>query len=348
MLNLLLLDSFLKVAESGSISAAARTYQLPKSTLSHRLRQLEDLLGVEIFVRRGHSLTVTDPGAELLRHARQIQTKCDDVQSAMAEMRHEVAGTLRIGATGEFGTTITSELLYSFRQAFPQVHLDVTFISARQSFGAVSDMALDGIIHWGEPRELDYISRRLSTSCFNLYASPEYIRANGMPECPQHLSQHRGLLYQQPTRLQAWYLVNCADKTEESVMPPPTCTTNDYWTLKYFAVAGEGIVYLPDFFAETECQSGLLVPVLPKWRSPETSINLVYLRRRHVSRRFRAFIDFCLGYYRKRANSTAPRYFVEKVGGVQVPRPATATPDQENGAEPSVEGVEANGKLSRP
>ena len=59
-------------------------------------------------------------------------------------------------------------------------------------------------------------------------------------------------------------------------MPAATCTTNDYWTIKYFAVAGEGIAYLPEFFVETERQAGLLIPVLGDWSSPKTAINLIY------------------------------------------------------------------------
>lgn len=88
---------------------------------------------------------------------------------------------------------------------------------------------------------------------------------------------------------------------------------NDYRPLKYFAVAGQGIVYLPGFFIETECQSDLLLPVLPEWRSRETAINLIYSRRRHASRRFKTFGGFCLEFYRRRECDQIPRYFVEKI-----------------------------------
>ena len=143
-----------------SLSAASRLHRLPKSTLSHKIRQLEDEFGIELFVREGHQLHVTDAGAEFLRYARLIQSNCEDAATAMAEMRQEVAGTLRVGSTGEFGTTITSELLYAFRQQYPQVNLDVVFLSSRQPFSDVTEQALDGIFHWGEPSDVDYISRR--------------------------------------------------------------------------------------------------------------------------------------------------------------------------------------------
>ncbi len=311
-MDLSLLDCFVKVADSRSISAASRLHRLPKSTLSHKIRQLEDEFGIELFVREGHQLHVTDAGAEFLRYARLIQSNCEDAATAMAEMRQEVAGTLRVGSTGEFGTTITSELLYAFRQQYPQVNLDVVFLSSRQPFSEVTEQALDGIFHWGEPSDVDYISRRLSVSSYGLFASPEYIARHGAPLKPDDLAGHRGLVFRQQTRLQSWYLTRDGD-AEIDLLPAATCTTNDYWTIKYFAVAGEGIAYLPEFFVETERQAGLLQPVLAEWSSPKTAINLIYSRRRHVSKRFRAFVEFCIDFYRDRERTGIPRYYVEKV-----------------------------------
>ena len=311
-MDLSAIDCFVKVADAKSISAAARLYRLPKSTLSHRIRQLEDQFGVELFVREGHCLQVTDAGSELLRHALRIQASCDDATTAMAEMRQQVAGTLRVGSTGEFGTTITSELLFSFRKQHPQVTLEVFFLSSVQAFDNVSEMAFDGIFHWGEPSDVDYISQRLATASYGLYASPEYLARHGIPIKADDLENHRGLIFRQATRLQSWYLSQ-NQLGEIDVLPGANCVANDYWTLKYFAVAGEGIAYLPQFFVETECQSGLLQSVLPEWRSKETAINLIYLRRRHVSNRFRAFVEFCSSFYKVREDRSAPRYFVEKV-----------------------------------
>ncbi|MDW9636427.1 LysR family transcriptional regulator [Sinorhizobium meliloti] len=311
-MDLSVVDCFVKVADARSISAASRLHRLPKSTLSHRIRQLEDQFGVELFVREGHQLHLTDAGSELLRHARKIRASCDDAVTAMAEMHKEVAGTLRVGSTGEFGTTVTSELLYAFQMKYPQIILDVVFLSARQPFTDVSDMALDGIFHWGEPSDVDYVSRRLATASYGLYASPEYLAQHDQPASEDELARHRGLIFRSTTRLQPWYLSRPGGP-ETEILLTAALTANDYWTLKYFAVAGQGIAYLPGFFVETECQSGLLVPVLPEWRSREMAINLVYSRRRHVSRRFKAFVSFCMEFYRRRERDQIPRYFVEKI-----------------------------------
>jgi DNA-binding transcriptional LysR family regulator len=223
-------DYFIKVAEAQSLSHAAKLYGLPKSSLSHKVRALEDSLGVALFVRDGRELHLSDAGAEFLDHAQRIKESCEGAKAAIAEARHDIAGTLTIGSTGEFGTSFTSELLFAFRQ---------------------------------------------------------------------------------PSGVQSWHMQHGGDVVDFT--PTAQCMANDYWMLKYFAVAGEGIVYLPAFFTEIECMNGDLVPVLPDWRSPLVSINLLYMRRRYVSRKFAAFLDFCLDYYRQRAAYSSPRYCVEVV-----------------------------------
>ena len=118
-MDLVAVDYFIKVADARSLSAAARLHRLPKSTLSHKIRQLEDRLGIELFVREGRDLLLTDAGSEFLGHAHRIRASCDDANAAITEIRREIAGTLTIGSTGEFGTSFTSELLFTFRRRYP-------------------------------------------------------------------------------------------------------------------------------------------------------------------------------------------------------------------------------------
>ena len=75
--------------------------------------------GVALFVRDGRELHLSDAGAEFLDHAQRIKESCEGAKAAIAEARHDIAGTLTIGSTGEFGTSFTSELLFAFRQQPP-------------------------------------------------------------------------------------------------------------------------------------------------------------------------------------------------------------------------------------
>ncbi|MBZ9918042.1 MULTISPECIES: LysR family transcriptional regulator [unclassified Mesorhizobium] len=305
------IDYFIKVAEAQSLSHAAKLYGLPKSSLSHKVRALEDSLGVALFVRDGRELHLSDAGAEFLDHAQRIKESCEGAKAAIAEAGHDIAGTLTIGSTGEFGTSFTSELLFAFRQQYPQVNVDVIFLSLGYFLAPEKHQPFDGIFHWGEPANSDYIARKLGEASFCLYASPRYIEQFGEPSTPADLAGHGAVAFRRPSGVQSWHLERGAETVD--FMPTAQCMANDYWMLKYFAVAGEGIVYLPAFFTEIECKNGDLVPVLPQWRSPLVPINLLYMRRRYVSRKFAVFLDFCLDYYRQRAAYSSPRYCVEVV-----------------------------------
>ena len=315
-------DYFIKVADARSLSAAARLHRLPKSTLSHKVRQLEERLGIELFVREGRDLILTDAGSEFLDHAHRIRSSCEGAEAAVAEIRREIAGTLTIGSTGEFGTSFTSELLFAFRQLYPQVKLDVIFLSPGYLFAPERGNAFDGIFHWGEPANLGYVARRLADASFALYASPGYLDRHGTPASSADLHQHRALAFRQPTGLQSWHLRRGGETMD--LLPPVNCVANDYWLLKYFAVAGEGIAYLPSFFTDIELSTGHLVPVLPDWRSSELAVNLLYPRRPNMSRKFSAFLDFCLDFYRSQSGRYLPRYYVEVISSPDHPAGADA------------------------
>jgi DNA-binding transcriptional LysR family regulator len=317
------IDFFLKVAEARSLSQASRLHRLPKSTLSYKIRQLEDKLGVALFVREGRDMLLTDAGSEFLDHARRIQQAYSGAQEAVSSLRQEIGGTLTIGSTNEFGTSFTSELLCAFRQAYPQLRLDVVVLTDTYLFSPERSYVFDGIFAWGEPSQLDYVARRLTGASFRLFASPDYLAERGRPGNPEMLHGHRGIMLRKPTGVLPWHLIQGDDSFE--LMPDATCITNDYWMAKYFAIAGQGIVLLPDFFTDIECASGHLVPVLPEWRTPEVPVNLLYPRRRYASRKFAAFQEFCVDYYRKQAEHHLPRYYAV----VETPGRAALPPDAE-------------------
>lgn len=318
-MNLDALDCFVKIADVGSLSAASKLHGLPKSTLSLKLRQLEADHGVTLFARKGRSLELTDAGHELLKHAREIFACCETAEAALSEMRDEVAGTLRIGATGEFGTAFNAQMLYAFRQKYPRVKLDLVFFSPSVLFTPDRLQSFDAIVSWddpgGDPRDgrgqNGVPAETLSSATFGLFASRDYLARAGTPQTPDALANHRGILYRAPMGLQSWRLQHNGEAVE--VLPPSDFAANDYWTIKYFAVAGEGIAYLPKFFTSIECERGHLVPILPGWASEEKWIHIRFPRSHIVSKKASAFLEFCKSYFLPGFEFAGPRYYVETV-----------------------------------
>ncbi len=117
------------------------------------------------------------------------------------------------------------------------------------------------------------------------------------------------MLYRRGTGLQSWRLKRGTELVE--LLPRCDFSSNDYWTVKYFAVAGEGIVYLPTFFADIECERGHLVPLMPEWQSEEKWIYIRIPQHNNASRKTRAFVDFCKDYF-SRATASAARVIMSR------------------------------------
>lgn len=302
------LASFVKIAELRSLSAAAKLYGLPKSTLSLRLKQLEDDLKVALFERSGRVLLLTVAGQTLLGHARQILQSCDTARAAVTELSDDVTGTLRIGATGEFGTAYYTQMLMAFRKLYPKVEIELTFFSPHVLYAPESLDMLDAVISWDEGIE---VGETLSTAKFALFASKSYVERAGMPRKPADLAEHQGIVYRTSAGLQHWRLQK--GTAQESILPRSNLIANEYWTIKYFAVAGEGIAYLPHFFTTIECERGHLIPLLDTWESAEKRVSIRISRPHAPSRKMTAFMDVCGRYFSPGFVFTGPRYYVETI-----------------------------------
>ncbi|MEJ8476663.1 LysR family transcriptional regulator [Roseibium algae] len=305
------LEAFVKIAESHSLSAAARLYDLPKSTISLRLRQLEGQIGAELFTRRGKTLELTDAGCVLLERARQILALCDDASAAVSLVHEEAAGVIKIGATGEFGTALNAQMLSAFRQAYPRIQLDLVFFSPSVFLDLSRQRIFDAVLSFDEAGGVDRHAEVLTTVTHGLYASPHYLSQLGTPIETAHLSNHRGVLYRTADGIQSWKLKRKKQSVE--VQPTGDIVANDYWTLKYFTVASAGIALLPQFFTELECRYNHLVPVLPQWQTEARPICIRVPDQRYMAPKTRAFIDFCKSYFQPGFTFVGPRYYVESL-----------------------------------
>lgn len=310
-MNLDALDAFAKIAELKSLSSVSKVYGIAKSTLSLRLKQLETDLGTDLFARSGRSLELTEAGQTLYQHAVGILEGCETARSAVADSLEQASGVLRIGATGEFGTAFYAQVLYEFRKLYPNVQVDLVFFSPQTIYTPERLEGFDAVILWGGEGNERGVTEVLSNAAFSLFASQSYVDRMGVPKSPADLEKHRGIVFRTPAGLQPWRLQR---KNEQvSVLPRSDFITNDYWTIKYFAVAGEGIAYLPAFFAEIECERGHLMPLLAEWQSDKKKVTIHITRPNATSRRMTAFMNVCRTYFSPEFQFQGPRYYVETV-----------------------------------
>lgn len=284
-LDLNLLMMFIEVVGAGSISRAAVRLGVPKATLSRKLRQLEQQIGAVLVKRGPHRLEVTDIGQALLQHCERIASEALEASRIASEMQSRLTGTMRVSMPFGLGDTWVSQALARFALRYPDVRLTV---HVTNRWVDVSEEPYDVAIHIGRVRNEQLPSRRLAVLPRGLYASPEYCASRGVPREPRDLMQHVCIALESQLMDGLWTIeVPGRGAAEVS----PHLATSDIIVAREMATAGVGIAMLTHAVCETEVKSGRLVRVLPGWRLPSVTIAAMFLERRHMPLRTRAFID---------------------------------------------------------
>lgn len=181
-MNLVDLDTFVRVAETGSMTAAAGQLGVPKSTVSRRVGRLEDALGLELLVRGARKVALTDHGRALADRSRDALRDIADVERSLTETATEPSGTLRVTAPIDIGRSRAgTDLFASFRARYPSVSLHVELTNR------VVDLHEEGFDAALRPRALlsdseSLLGRRiLRAPGGGLYATSRYLAAHGTP-----------------------------------------------------------------------------------------------------------------------------------------------------------------------
>lgn len=275
---------FARVAQCGSFTAAARLLALPKSTVSRRVAELERQLGVQLLQRTTRRLALTDVGRTFQQHCARVLAEVEDAERAVSELRSEPRGLLRVTAplTFEFLGGPVAEYL----AAYPEVTVDL--VCADRVVDLVQE-GFDVAIRAGKLRDSSLIARSLGSMRSRLVASPAYVAARGKPKTPGALADHACLVFGAGTVRGAWQLERERERVEVAVRP--RLVVNDFALMQEATLAGLGIALLPDVRSAELVERGQLVPVLPRWTSPEVPLHAVYPSARHLSPKVKAFVD---------------------------------------------------------
>src|ERR1700720_1150725 len=172
---------FAKVVEAKGFSEAARRLKMPASTVSRRVADLEDQLGVRLLERSTRSLRLTDVGSEVLEHARHSAELSEAVDNIASNHLSNVSGVLRLAAPPSISDSLLAPLVGAFQASYPNVRVQI-FITER-----IVDQIAEGVdvaFRVGELEDSSLIVRRLLTYRHQLVASPDFLEKVKPPEIP--------------------------------------------------------------------------------------------------------------------------------------------------------------------
>jgi DNA-binding transcriptional LysR family regulator len=284
-LNALLI--FAKVVEAASFSEAARRLGMPISTVSRKVAELEDQLGVRLLERSTRQLRLTGIGAEVLEQAQKSAEVSDAVASVITNQLAVVKGVLRLSAPPSIADSLMAPLVTAFQATYPevQVHVLVT-----DRFVDPIAEGIDLIFRVGPLEDSTLIAKTILRYRHQLVASPDYLAKIKPPQKPDDLRHCRLLAFSLLHTQNNWTFQNGGKK--ETITFHPHLAMNDYAGLAAALVAGAGIGELPPIVAPALLKKGKLVEVMSKWRFPAIDVSIVHLGNRHISRPLHLFKEF--------------------------------------------------------
>ncbi|MWV14227.1 LysR family transcriptional regulator [Pseudomonas sp. R-28-1W-6] len=275
---------FTRVVECHSFTQAAQSLGMQKSTVSRRIALLEERLGVRLLNRTTRKLRLTEVGQAYYERCRQIMLDFAEAEQAVMQLQQEPSGLLRITAPIEFGQLFLGSVLGRFMRQYPQISAEVELTS--RDVDPVEE-GVDITIQVGQPHDSTLIARKLFETRRHLYASPEYLELQGMPQCIEDLAGHRAIILPQDSP-RYWPLLG------EHIACQRVLSCNNITLAREAALAGAGIATLPLMITEEAVQNGRLVALLPDARLPVGELYAVYPSRRFQAMKVKTFLDFLM------------------------------------------------------
>lgn len=277
---------FALVAERGSFTAAANEAGLPKSSVSQRISQLEQHVGLRLLNRTTRKINLTFAGERYLIHCREMLEASERADFALQRLRDNPSGRLRITCPAGIGATLLARMNAQFQQSYPDVVLEV---SISDDLVDLVETGYDVALRTGKPQDSSLIGRMIGHSPRVLVASPDYLRTHPSIEHPSQLTEHHCIVHR---AWNEWMLQN-GDEFYRCVLPS-LHTTDNLLYARECAMEGMGITLLPSFLMDASQAAGTLKTVLPEWKPQGNDLYLVYPSRKLNSPALASYIDFAM------------------------------------------------------
>jgi DNA-binding transcriptional LysR family regulator len=287
--------TFVRVAQGGGFTAAAKGLGVPKSTVSRAVARLEGALGVRLVHRTTRALALTDAGRSYFERVRGAVAGLADASADVVDMGTEPRGTIRITAPIDLGQLLLADVIARFVEKYPQVHFEVSLT------GRVVDLVGEGFdmaIRASPLHDSSLVVRKLGSADLGLFATRTYLRAHGTPAKVADLAEHEFVGFRPMFSSNGLPLSLAGPDGTEQAEAHPAIVVDDLLFVHRLIAAGLGIGVLPLFFFTGVCASKRekddLTRVLPQHVVRSGTLSLVAPSARQEPRRVKLFREFLL------------------------------------------------------
>ena len=275
-----------EVAESGSFTKASARLNIPKSTLSQRIRQLEKRLGLQLLSRSTRRVSLTSNGQVFLEYCRRVRAEVESADVAMSNLKQRPAGIIRLTCPEVTASYFMPGFLHGFARQFPNVQVNLLATNAQLD---IIGERIDFAFRVGVVSNKDLLVRKISSIKRILVASPAYLQQAAPVTQPDHLGKHRCLVHEaHPT----WSFSRKSEMT--NIAPFAAMESNSIGFLLQASLAGNGLAVLPAYVCAPYISMGDLVELMPQWKIPAHQMIMISSAARNLSKAqaaFRGYVD---------------------------------------------------------
>ncbi|KVM88482.1 LysR family transcriptional regulator [Burkholderia stagnalis] len=278
---------FVRIAELGSYSRAARALRISNSLATRLVMSLESHLDARLFQRSTRRLSLTEQGQAYLECVSRILADLERAERLVAAHTREPAGTLRIAAHPMFSLHGFSAALSAYAQRYPRVTLDLTLTD--RPVNLIEERFDVGVLMGRQVTGDSIVKRWLMRTRMMVCAAPAYLKKHGAPAHPEDLAGHAWLHL--PLERYGEQLELLGPDGPVQVNPTNVALANNSSMLRQLAVLGMGIALLPCHMIDDDLREGRLVRLLADYHLPPADIHVAYPSRTHLPSKVRTFAD---------------------------------------------------------
>ena len=279
------LKIFHAVTQAGSFTKAAEVLNLSQSAISRQIQSLEYELKTTLYERHARGLSLTENGEVLYKTANEVISKIKDVESDLMDKKDKPSGKIVVTTVVGFGGIWLTPRIQEFMEKNPNI--EVELIVTDQELD-LSTREADIAIWMRQPKQLNYIQKKIIDINYHIYGSSKYLEKHGVPRTVKDLDKHKLITYGRgtpsPLSQKEWILKLGTKTKRKSVMK-----VNNIYALLLAVDSGVGLAALPDYMVTG--RSGL-VKVLGDTSGPKYEAHFVYPQSLKNVVRVQAFRDF--------------------------------------------------------
>jgi DNA-binding transcriptional LysR family regulator len=275
------LQLFVRAADLGSLSAAARVMDLSAAVASAALKRIEQQLGARLLARSTRSLRLTAEGEGFLEYARAALASLEEGRRLLAGSQDRCDGVLQLSAPSDLGRNVLLPWLNEFQARHPQ-------LAVRLLLGdRIADLfrqPVDVALRYGEPEDSSLVALPVAPANRRvLCAAPEYLARHGEPRQLEQLAQHNCLLFMLGDRVHDHWTFHDG-RREVGLTVSGNRFSDDADVVRLWAVAGEGIAYKSTLDVAGDVRAGRLKVLMPELRGELAPLNLLCAHRAQLSK----------------------------------------------------------------